>query len=123
MFSALKSLPKTFSHAWNGLRLLLFAEKHSLFLWLGAAIGLLLSYFLKVNKTEWMLVLLANGMVFAAEAMNTALEQAVNLASPDYHPTAKKAKDLAAGSVLITVIAATTIGILIFAPKIAKLLE
>ncbi len=118
MFSAFKNLPKTFGHAWDGIRILLFAEKHSLFLWLGAGAGVLLSHLLKVNKTEWLLVLLAIGTVFAAEAMNTAVEQAVDLASPEQHPIAKKAKDLAAGAVLITVITATTIGLLIFVPKI-----
>ena len=58
------------------------------------------------------------GGVLAAEAFNTAIERLVNLVSPQWHPIAGEVKDIAAGAVLITAIAAAIIGLMIFIPYI-----
>jgi diacylglycerol kinase (ATP) len=55
-----------------------------------------------------------------AEAFNTALEFLTDLASPEPHPLAGKAKDVAAGAVLIAAIMAVIIGVIIFLPKILE---
>lgn len=65
---------------------------------------------------EWCWVVLAITLVWAAEALNTALEFLTDLASPDFHPLAAKAKDIAAGGVLVTAMGSVVIGILIFGP-------
>lgn len=114
----LRTWIKTFSHALEGIRELLFAEKHAGILWLSAIATIGMGFAVKLNKTEWCLVILCIGAVFSAEAMNSALERLTDLASPNYHPLAKKAKDLAAGAVLILVITAALIGLLIFVPKL-----
>jgi diacylglycerol kinase (ATP) len=57
-------------------------------------------------------------LVLAAEGINTAIEAVVDLASPQRHPLAKIAKDVAAGTVLITAIGAVVVGILVFLPRI-----
>jgi diacylglycerol kinase len=49
--------------------------------------------------------------------INTAIENVVDLVSPDQHPLAGKAKDAAAGAVLICAIISAVIGLLIFVPK------
>jgi diacylglycerol kinase len=64
-----------------------------------------------------MMCLLCIGLVFGAEMMNTAIENVVDLASPELHPLAGKAKDIAAGAVLICTIVSVVIGLLIFVPK------
>jgi len=56
-------------------------------------------------------------MVLAAEAFNTALENLTDLVSPDHHPLAGKAKDLAAGAVLLTAMCTAIVGTIIFLPK------
>jgi|ERR1035437_4712984 diacylglycerol kinase len=70
-----------------------------------------------ISLVEWMFCLLCIGMVVGAEMMNTAIENVVDLASPDLHPLAGKAKDIAAGAVLICAIISVIIGLLIFIPK------
>jgi diacylglycerol kinase len=65
---------------------------------------------------EWCWVVLAITLVLAAESLNTALEFLTDLASPDFHPLAAKAKDIAAGGVLLTAMGSVVIGILIFGP-------
>ncbi|MDD5183629.1 MAG: diacylglycerol kinase family protein [Paludibacter sp.] len=70
-----------------------------------------------ISLTEWLLCLLCFGLVLGAEMINTAIENVVDLVSPDQHPLAGKAKDAAAGAVLICAIISAVIGLLIFVPK------
>lgn len=80
-------------------------------------------FLLKVSTAEWCFIVMSFAMVLAAEAINTAVEFVVDLTSPDYHPLAGKAKDVAAAAVLITAIGASLIGFIIFLPKLLVLLS
>lgn len=71
-----------------------------------------------ISRLEWLILVLTFGLVLVAEAMNTALEFLTDLASPDHHPLAGKAKDVAAGAVLIAAIIAVIVGVIIFLPRI-----
>lgn len=71
-----------------------------------------------ISRLEWALVALAVGTVWTAELLNTALEVVVNLVSPDYHPLAGKAKDVASGAVLMAGFAALAVGLLVFGPRV-----
>ncbi len=75
---------------------------------------------LHVSLKQWVLLVVAIGMVHAAEAFNTAIEEIVNFISPQQHPSAGKIKDLAAGAVLITAITSAIIGVLIFTPLLIQ---
>jgi diacylglycerol kinase (ATP) len=66
---------------------------------------------------------LAVTSVWTAEALNTAFEFLTDVASPDFHPIAGQAKDVAAGAVLLTAIGAFVIGVLVFWPKVTALLQ
>lgn len=79
-------------------------------------------FFFALSAGEWALVVLAIALVWTAEAVNTAVESVVDLASPDLHPLAGRAKDAAAGAVLVAAIGAAIIGACVFGPKIAGLL-
>lgn len=70
-----------------------------------------------ISLTEWMFCLLCIGLVIGTEMINTAIENVVDLASPELHPLAGQAKDIAAGAVLICAIISVIIGLMIFAPK------
>ncbi|MFA6582248.1 MAG: diacylglycerol kinase family protein [Paludibacter sp.] len=74
-------------------------------------------FIFNISLTEWLLCLLCFGLVLGAEMINTAIENVVDLVSPDQHPLAGKAKDAAAGAVLICAIISAVIGLLIFVPK------
>ncbi|SMB92990.1 diacylglycerol kinase (ATP) [Thermanaeromonas toyohensis ToBE] len=88
---------------------------------LGAAVAVfLLGYYFQLEGWEWGVLILTVTLVLAAETFNTALELAVNLSCPHYHPLAQKAKDVAAGAVLVTALGAVIAGILIFLPKFLR---
>lgn len=74
---------------------------------------------LRISATEWCLVSICIGGVLMAEAFNTAVEALADKVSPSYDPLIGRAKDLAAGAVLIFVLAAVAVGLIIFIPKIA----
>ncbi|GAA4309158.1 diacylglycerol kinase family protein [Nibribacter koreensis] len=87
----------------------------------GLAVGL--GFYLELTTVEWALVCVAIGLVWMAELFNTAIEVVVNLVSPGPHPLAGKAKDIAAGAVLIASITAAAIGLLVFWPYLVQLME
>jgi diacylglycerol kinase len=79
---------------------------------------LIAGIYFNITLLEWIFIVLSAGMVFAAEAFNTAIEIDMNLTSPEFHPHARDTKDVAAGAVLITAVVAMVIGIIIFLPRI-----
>jgi diacylglycerol kinase len=72
----------------------------------------------RLSRFEWCGLILAIMGVWTAEALNTALEFLADVASPGYHPLVKKAKDVAAGAVLVAAIGAACIGGLILGPHL-----
>ena len=85
-------------------------------------IALILSYILKIDKIEFIIVLTMICLVLTTEIINTAIERTVDLVTKEYHELARIAKDVSAGSVLVTSIFSLIIGIIIFIPKIITLL-
>jgi diacylglycerol kinase (ATP) len=79
--------------------------------------------FLQLSRADWCWIILAISIVWTAEALNTAFEFLADAASPDFHPLVRDAKDVAAGAVLITAVAAAVIGAIILWPYIEKLLS
>ena len=80
------------------------------------AVGLLAG----LSRLEWFVLVLAIVAVWTAESLNTAFEFLCDVTSPEFHPLVEKAKDVAAGAVLITAIGATAIGLLVFAPYLGR---
>jgi len=76
---------------------------------------------LPITRFDWGLIIITCGMVIAAELINTVIERVVDLVSPEYHPLAKAAKDVAAGMVLLTCLTAIIVGVIIFAPPLYQL--
>ncbi len=83
-----------------------------------AFVATFFGFYLKINATEWCLIVIAIGIVIAAEAFNTSIEYLTNLVTSEYHELAKKTKDVAAAAVFITAITAAIIGMIIFLPKL-----
>ena len=73
---------------------------------------------LRLSASEWCWIVLAIVSVWTAEALNTAFEFLTDVASPEFHPLAGKAKDVAAGAVLISAIGAMIIAAIVFFPKL-----
>lgn len=66
-----------------------------------------------LSRTDWALLILTSGTVISSEVINTAIENAVNLASEKYNKFAETAKDAAAGAVLVSAFFAVLTGIAI----------
>ena len=77
----------------------------------------------QISTGEWIAVVFCIGLVLGGECANTALEAVVDLASPARHPLAKRAKDAAAGAVLLFSIAAAIVGAVIFLPRLLAFLR
>jgi diacylglycerol kinase (ATP) len=112
----------SFGHALRGWRYVLKTQHnariHSVVATLVVAVGL----WLGLPPRDWAVLVLAITMVFTAEFINTAIEAVVDLASPVHHPLAKVGKDVGAGAVLISALAAVLVGLLILGPPLwAKL--
>ena len=111
----------SFGHAFRGVWAALRSEVHLRFHALATVIVVGLGFYFDITRTEWALVALAVGTVWTAELANTAIEALTDLVSPEYHPLAGKAKDVAAGAVLLAALAALVVGALVFAPRIFQL--
>lgn len=79
-------------------------------------------WLLGVSRAEWCLLLLAMGLVWAAEGFNTAVEMLADAVAPGRDDRVGRAKDVAAGAVLLASVAAAAVGVLVLLPKLwAKL--
>jgi diacylglycerol kinase len=108
----------SFACAFRGITALLKSEVHAR-IHLAATIAVLaLGWWLDITAGEWMAVVLSIGLVWTAEALNTAIEYVADLAHPDEHPEVKKLKDLAAAAVLFASITALVVGLIVFLPRI-----
>jgi diacylglycerol kinase len=76
------------------------------------------AFWLRISRVEWAVLVFTIALVLILEGLNTAVEAAIDLASPKVHPLAKAAKDLAAGMVLIAAIASVAVGLLILGPPL-----
>lgn len=74
--------------------------------------------FFRIDRIEWLAVLLAIGLVFCAEMFNTVIEIWVSAMAPEHSVTVKRVKDLSAGAVLIAAIAALCVAFLVFPRRI-----
>jgi diacylglycerol kinase len=110
----------SFYYAFKGIAYLIRSQPNA-WIHLSAVVVVWLGFYLRLNQGEWLWVILAIGVVFSAEAFNTALEVITDMISPEIHPQAGKVKDLAAGAVLIIALMALIIGLLIFLPKISEI--
>ena len=121
--SYLSARLRSFGHAIRGLKVLLQTQHnagiHAVATVLVVAAGALF----EISPAEWALIALAVVCVWATEALNTSIEFLVDLVSPDLHPLAAKAKDVAAGAVLAAAIGSLVVGVLVFGPHVLKALE
>jgi diacylglycerol kinase (ATP) len=113
---------KSFSYAFRGIRLIIKTQHNFLIQIFLSFLVILMGFLLEISSIEWLFLILSIGLVIMAEAFNTAFEFDIDLTSPTYHPYARDTKDVAAGAVLIATLVSTTIGLVIFLPKIINLL-
>ncbi|MCB1474589.1 MAG: diacylglycerol kinase family protein [Rhodobiaceae bacterium] len=108
----------SFSHAYDGLRFLIGNERNMRIHVGLATLAIFLGIWLEIDTAEWRWLILAVSLVFAAEALNTAVEQTCNAVSREFHPAIKAAKDVGAAAVLIAAVASASIGASVFLPRV-----
>lgn len=113
---------RSFGYAWKGIRSCVGKEQNLSFHLIAATIVIIAGFALGITRTEWIVIILCIGIVIAAELFNTAIERLVDLVSPQRHPLAGQAKDIAAGAVLVCAVAAAIIGLIIFVPYLTLFL-
>lgn len=108
----------SFRYAFEGVSTAFREEKNMRFHIFSALAVIIISLFLSLSIQEWLWILLVSFLVIIMEILNTVIENTVDLVSPDYHPLAKKVKDMAAAVVLFTSIFSLIVGMIILLPKI-----
>jgi diacylglycerol kinase (ATP) len=108
----------SFRYAGRGLRSLVASQPNARVHAAATLAAVALALALGLSRLEWCALVLAIGLVWVAEALNTAIEQLCDLVSREAHPLVAGAKDLAAGGVLAAALAAAGVGALVFAPRL-----
>ena len=115
-------LYKSFGYAFEGIFDCIRNERNMKIHCAAAALVSAAGIWLGISRMEWCVCLILFGLILGLEMVNTAIEAVTDLVSEEYHPLAKKAKDTAAGAVLIAAIAAGVIGVIIFLPRLLEIL-
>ena len=114
---------KSFRYAIQGI-MLMVKSQHNAWLHVTASIVVILvAAFFRLTAGEWCWMVIAIMAVWTAEALNTALEFLADVASPEFHPLVEKAKDVAAGAVLISSSGSVVIALLILGPYVLRFLS
>ena len=116
LYSRVKSFQYAFEGWWYVIRTQHNAWIHAVISFMVLGLGL----WLTLSARDWAVIILAMMAVWMAEFMNTALEALVDMATEDFHPLAKIAKDVAAASVLVGAAGAILVGLLIMGPTLLQ---
>jgi diacylglycerol kinase (ATP) len=114
-----RTLLDSFNFAVEGIIHVLRTQRNMRIHFLAAVAVLVAGLAIGISKLELIALLLAIAFVFITEMINSALEQAIDVATTSFDPLAKLAKDIAAGAVLIATVNAIAIGYLVFSGEIA----
>lgn len=109
---------KSVVYAFNGAYKLITTEHSVMVQFLIAVAVTIAGFFFNLSANEWMFQTLAIGLVLGVEGINTAIEKVADFIHPEYHERIGFIKDIAAGAVFLTALAALAVGVIIYYPKI-----
>jgi len=112
------SLWRSFACAGAGIVYALRTQRNARIHLAATLAAVILAAVLKITAAEWTVILLAIGLVWAAELLNTAIEAVVDLVSPEDHDLARIAKDTSSGAVLAAAAIAACVGAVVFGPQL-----
>ena len=118
----MKKLIYSFGYALKGMFLVLSDQQNMRIHAVAVVVVTIAGLFIGLTAIEWSLIALCIGSVISSEMINTAIEELVDLVSPQFSEKAGKIKDIAAGAVLLTAVVATVVAVYIFGNKIFNLL-
>ncbi len=117
-----KARLQSFAYAFRGIAQLLRTEANARIHALAAVAVVAAGFSIGIDRFEWLAIVLAVTAVWCAEAFNTAIESVCDAVSQDHHPKIERAKDIAAGAVLLAAIGSVGVGIIVFGPPLLALL-
>src|SRR5689334_8148858 len=109
---------QSFGYALAGWLYMLRFQKNTRIMSVASIIIFGVAFWLQVDFTSWAILILTITAVWMAEFLNAAVEAVVNLATPEFHPMAKVAKDVAAAAVLLGAVASVLVGLLVLGPPL-----
>jgi diacylglycerol kinase (ATP) len=109
---------KSIGYAFKGALLLLNKEASIKMQFFIALLITAAGFFFNISSTEWIVQLLAIGLVMSMEGINTAVEEIANFIHPEHNNKIGLIKDIAAGAVFFASVFAIIIGLIIYLPKI-----
>lgn len=116
------SFRRSFLFALQGFRTALRQERNIKVMLAGGAFAVAMGVILRIDAVSWAIVLVCCGMVIAAELLNTAIETVVDLVSPEFHPLAGQAKDIAAAASWVLSLTAAVVGVIVYANALVRLM-
>ena len=115
---SLRARAQSFADAFRGIATLLANEANARIHLAASIAAIALGLWLGLTRGEWCWIAVAIALVWMAEALNSALEALADAVHPARDPRVGRAKDLAAGAVLVAAIASAVIGALLFGPRL-----
>ncbi|MBM7701484.1 diacylglycerol kinase family protein [Metabacillus iocasae] len=109
-----KRLWRSFGYAWQGIQQVIKTEQNMQVHVFAALLVIGAGLYFRITVFEWMILIVLIAGMWSLELINTAIEKTIDLVTEEYHPLAKKAKDAAAGAVLVYAIASVIVGGLVF---------
>ena len=104
---------RSFGFAVQGFRFALRTERNIKVMLAGFAFAVVAGLIIGLDAVRWGIVLLCCGCVLSAELVNTSIETIVDLVSPEYHPLAGRAKDIAAAAVYVLCVFVGVVGLVV----------
>lgn len=96
----------------------LITTEHSVMVQSSLAVLMIIAgFYFDISREEWMIQILAFGLVLGIESLNTAVEKIADFIHPEFHDRIGFIKDIAAGAVMFAALAAIAVGLLIYVPK------
>ncbi len=109
---------RSFRYATRGVWLVIRTQRNA---WIHAAATAAVvgaGFWCGLSTAEWCLITLATAAVWTAESLNTAFEFLADVTTKEFHPIVEKSKDVAAGAVLVSAVAAAVVAVLVFGPRL-----
>lgn len=114
---------KSFGHAFHGIFVVFSTQINFRIQTVFALLAIFLGILFSISTIEWTIIILLIGLMLSLETINTSIEILSDKVENNYSESIKKVKDLSAAAVLISSIAAVSIGVIIFFPKIREMIN
>lgn len=116
-----KRFVRSFKYAFRGVAEVTKTEQNLKIFWVVAILNIIIALVLKLTAIEWVIGISITCIAFSLEILNTALEELLDMISPEYNGRVKTIKDMVAGAALAWAVGAIIVAFVIYIPHILSL--